>query len=143
MIGGRQASEGTHMTNQIPMVSYLRLGDAPVLVAQQCKGCGARYFDRRNGCAGCEVREFSEVELDRDGEVRAFTIVAHAAPGIPVPFVAAIVDCGGTTVRGNLVDVEPDPAVVSVGMKVQLTTYSLGTDDNGVEAVGFAFAPLN
>jgi len=131
------------MTNQIPVVSYLRLGEEPVLVAQQCTGCGARYFDRRNGCAGCEVREFTEAELERTGEVKAFTIVSHAAPGIPVPFVAAIVDCGGTTVKGNLCDVAADPAVVSVGMKVQLATYSLGTDDNGVEAIGFAFAPLN
>src|SRR5687768_1206495 len=82
-------NERTHMTNQIPVVSYLRLGEEPVLVAQQCTGCGARYFDRRNGCAGCEVREFTEAELERTGEVKAFTIVSHAAPGIPVPFVAA------------------------------------------------------
>ena len=41
--------------------------------------------------------------------MRAFTIVSFAAPGIPVPFVAAVVDCDGTSVRGNIVNVEPDP----------------------------------
>ena len=27
-------------------------------------------------------------------------------------------------------------------MKVQLATYSLGTDDNGTEAIGFGFEPV-
>ena len=64
-----------------------------------------------------------------------------ASPGVPVPFVAAIVDCGGTSVRGNLINVDPTPEKVSLGMKVRLATYSLGKDDNGVEAIGFGFEP--
>jgi uncharacterized OB-fold protein len=55
--------------------------------------------------------------------------------------VSAIVDCGGTSVRGNLINVEPSPDQVSLGMKVRLATYSLGTDDNGTEAIGFGFEP--
>ena len=35
--------------------------------------------------------------------MRPFTIVSFAAPGIPVPFVAAVVDCDGTSVKANLV----------------------------------------
>jgi len=69
------------------------------------------------------------------------TIVTFASPGVPVPFVAAIVDCGGTSVRGNLINVDPTPEKVSLGMKVKLATYSLGTDDNGAEAIGFGFEP--
>jgi uncharacterized OB-fold protein len=76
------------------------------------------------------------------GELRAFTIVSMAAPGIPVPFVAAIIDCDGTTVRANLLNVTPDPEHVALGMKVRLVTHSLGTDDDGVEAIGFGFEPL-
>jgi hypothetical protein len=30
---------------------------------------------------------------------------------------------------------------VKLGMKVRLTTYSLGTDSAGTEAIGFGFAP--
>ena len=77
-----------------------------------------------------------------EGTVHAFTIVAFAAPGIPVPFVSAVVDCDGTRVRGNLINVEPDPDHVHDGMKVRLATYSLGTDDNGTEAIGFGFEPV-
>jgi uncharacterized OB-fold protein len=124
------------------MVDYLVLEPEPHLEAHECTACGARYFDRRNACASCESEDFRGARLASDGEVKAFTIVSFAAPGIPVPFVAAMVDCGGTSVRANLINVEPDPEHVTLGMKVRLTTFPLGTDEAGVEAVGFAFEPL-
>jgi uncharacterized OB-fold protein len=65
-----------------------------------------------------------------------------AAPGIPVPFVASVVDCDGTSVRANLVNVEPDDQHVTLGMKVRLTTFPIGTDSAGTEAIGFGFEPL-
>ena len=130
------------MAQQIPLVDYLGLGDDPHLVAHECSGCGARYFDRRNACASCGATEFKKVDVPRTGEVRAFTIVSFAAPGIPVPFVAAVVDCEGTSVRANLINVPPDPEHVTMGMKVRLATEVIGTDDNDTEAVGFGFEPL-
>jgi uncharacterized OB-fold protein len=126
---------------QVPLVDYLVLGDHPHLVANQCTACGARFFDRRNACAGCFGTEFTKVDIATEGEVRSFTIVTFAAPGVPVPFVAAVVDCGGTSVRANIINTDPDPQHVKLGMKVRLATYSLGTDDNGTEAIGFGFEP--
>jgi uncharacterized OB-fold protein len=131
------------LANQIPLVDYLVLGDEPHLVAHECTSCGARYFDRRNACASCEADEFKKVDIATQGEVKAFTIVSMAAPGVPVPFVSAIIDCDGTSVRGNLIDVEPDDQHVSLGMKVELATTSVGTDDDGTEAVGFGFRPIS
>ena len=128
---------------QVPLVDYLVLGDEPHLVARECTGCGARYFDRRNACAGCFGTEFRAVDVPTEGELRTFTIVAHAAPGIPVPFVAGVVDCDGTSVRGNVINVPADPDHVHTGMKVRLATYSLGTDSAGTEAVGFGFEPVD
>jgi uncharacterized OB-fold protein len=129
------------MAKQIPLVDYLVLGDHPHLVAHECTSCGARYFDRRNACASCGRTDFSTAALPTEGEVRAFTIVAFAAPGIPTPFVAAMVDCGGTSVRANLINVPPDPEHVSLGMQVRLATEVVGTDDEGTEAIGFGFEP--
>jgi uncharacterized OB-fold protein len=131
------------VANQVPLVDYLVLADAPHLVAQECTSCGARYFDRRNACAGCFATEFRQVDIATTGVVRTFTIVAYAAPGIPVPFVSAVIDCEGTSVRANLIEVEADPDHVSTGMKVELATYSLGVDDNGTEAIGFGFRPVS
>jgi uncharacterized OB-fold protein len=130
------------VSEQVPLVDYLVLGDDPHLVAHECTSCGARFFDRRNACASCSATDFRTVRVPTEGEVRAFTIVSMAAPGIPVPFVASIVDCDGTSVRGNLVNVPPDPEHVSLGMKVRLATVPVGTDSAGTEAVGFGFEPL-
>jgi uncharacterized OB-fold protein len=128
--------------NQVPLVDYLVLGDTPHLVAHECTACQARYFDRRNACASCFGTAFADVDLATSGELRAFTIVSMAAPGVPVPFVAGVVDCDGTSVRGNVINVEPDADHVNLGMKVRLATYVVGVDDEGTEAIGFGFEPL-
>jgi uncharacterized protein len=127
---------------QVPLVSYLEL-DPPRLVAQACQECGARYFDRRNACAACGGDRFEKVDIATTGTVRTFSIVAFSVPGVEVPFVAAIVDCGGTSVRGVLVEVSPDPDHVHVGMAVKLVTRSQGVDEAGVEAIGYGFSPVS
>jgi uncharacterized OB-fold protein len=130
------------VSSQIPIVDYLVLDDgAPHLVAHECTNCGARYFDRRNACASCSGTDFRAFDVPTDGVLRTFTIVSFAAPGVPVPFVAGVVDCGGTSVRANVINVDADPEHVTLGMKVRLATFSLGTDEAGTEAVGFGFEP--
>jgi uncharacterized OB-fold protein len=130
------------MAEQVPLVNYLVLGDEPHLRAHECTQCGARFFDRRNACASCFGTSFKDVDIATEGELRAFTIVSLAAPGIPVPFVAGVVDCDGTSVRGNVINTEPDADHVKLGMKVKLATYLVGSDDNGTEAIGFGFEPV-
>ncbi len=131
------------MAKQIPLVDYLVLGDNPHLRGAKCASCGAVFFDRRNACAGCFATEFKPVDVANEGVLRAFTIVSLAAPGIPTPFVAGVVDCDGISVRGNVINTEPDPDHVSTGMKVRLATYSVGTDDDGTECVGFGYEPIS
>src|SRR5437762_10104545 len=131
------------MSQQVALVDYLVLGNEPHLVAHECTNCGARYFDRRNACASCEADEFVDVDVPTTGELRAFTIVSLAAPGIDVPFVAGVIDCDGTSVRANVINTPPDPEHVTLGMKVKLATYSIGNDDEGTEAVGFGLEPIN
>lgn len=129
------------MADQIPLVEYLVLGDDPHLVAEECTQCGARYFGRRNACAGCFSTEFKRIRVPNEGSLRTFTIVSHAAPGIPVPFVSGVIDCDGTAVRANVVNTDPTPDNITLGMKLRLTTFPIGTDDAGVEAVGFGYEP--
>ena len=126
----------------IPFVDYLVLEPQPHLVANECTACGARYFDHRVACASCENDDFRKVDVATAGEVKAFTIVSLAAPGIPVPFVAAVVDCDGTSVKGNIINTEPDAEHVRLGMKVRLATTSVGFDDDGVEAINYGFEPV-
>lgn len=126
--------------SHLPIVDYLVLGDDPHLVANQCADCGARYFDRRNACAKCGATDFASVRVADEAVLRSFSIVHRAAPGIPVPYVSAIVRTDdGTSVRANVVGLD-DPMKAELGMRLRLTTYGCGTDDNGTECVAFGYA---
>ena len=124
----------------VPIVEYLVLDPEPHLRVHECTDCGARFFDRRNACGSCG-RRFADADLATEGVVEAFTIVHFAAPGLEVPFVAAVIDCDGTTVQANVINTPADPDHVSLGMRVRLTTYSLG-EKGGVEGIGFGFEPV-
>lgn len=140
---GSTARRRRRVRRQVPLVEYLRLGARPYLRAHQCTTCGARYFDRRNACANCGGREFRNARVRSRGRVKAFTIVHRAAPGIPVPYVSAIVETDdGMSVRSNIVNCEPSPDRIRLGMKVRLTTYPIGVDDEGTEAVAFGYEPV-
>jgi uncharacterized OB-fold protein len=130
------------MADQIPLVDYLALGDDPHLVAKECTNCGAHYFDRRNACASCFGTEFRDFSVPNEGTLRTFTIVAHAAPGVAVPFVAGVIDCDGTSVTANVINTPPAPDNIKLGMKLRLATYLVGTDEVGTEAVGFGYEPV-
>ena len=130
------------MPRQVPYVSYLSLGDEPHLVANECESCGALFFDRRNACANCGRREFRTRRLANSGVLRAFTIVHRASPDVTVPYVSGIVDLdGGGVVKANIVGIDPDPASVTLGMKLRLTTFGVGSDSAGTQAVGFGYQP--
>ena len=131
------------MGKQIPIVDYLVLDDGdPYLVANESVNSGALYFDRRNADAKSGGTGFKRRKLERTGTLRSFSIIHRAAKGVPVPYVSAIVDLdGGGTVKGNVVNTEPDPDHVTLGMRVRLTTYPTGTDDEGTECIAFGFEP--
>lgn len=128
-------------TSVIALVDYLELEPVPRLVVHECTACGARFFDRRNGCASCSGRDFRRTGLPPEGTLKFYTIVHVGPAGVDVPFVAAVVDCGGTSVRSTLVNVDARPELITPGMPVRMTTFDLGRDSDGVQAVGFGFEP--
>jgi uncharacterized OB-fold protein len=132
-----------NMAKQIAIVGYLVLDDGPAhLEAWEAVDSGALYFDRRNADAKGGGTEFRRRRLGSTGKVRSFTIVHRAVPGVPTPYVSAIVDLdGGGVVKANLLKVAADPEVVQLGMPVRLATFVAGTDDDGTEAVAFGFEP--
>ena len=133
------------MGKQIPIVDYLALDDGPPhLVAWESVDSGALYFDRRNGDANSGGTGFKRRKLATTGKLRSFTIVHRTVPGVPAPYVSALVDLdGGGSVKGNLLKVEPDAEHVKLGMPLKMTTFVAGTDDDGTEAVAFAFEPAS
>ena len=76
------------------------------------------------------------------GELHVFSIVHQSAPGIPTPYVAAIVDLPeGVSVRCNISGVEPDPKNLKFGMPVQFVTEKIRTDREGNDVIAFSFKP--
>ena len=74
----------------------------------------------------------------------SFAIVHQAAPGLPVP--VRVVRRRPRRRRrreGQRGERRADPSNVSLGMKVRLTTFAAGTDDEGTEAVAFGFEPVD
>jgi uncharacterized protein len=129
-------------SKRIPVVDYLVIEGEPHLEANACAACGALYFDRRNACARCGKLAFTRKALATTGVVRSFTIIHRAAPNVPVPYVSSVVELdGGGVVKANLVEAGTDPEKIELGMKVALTTFPCGRDEEGTEAVAFGFAP--
>ena len=131
------------MAGRIPLVDYLDLdGGEPRLVAKACSSCEALYFDRRNACARCGGDSFAAKPLATEGTVRTFTIVKRAAPGVPAPYISAVIELdGGGFVKANLLEIDADPDKVTPAMQVRLTTFTAATDDDGTEAIAFGFVP--
>ena len=109
----------------LPVVDYLHLPEnsTPYLQGQKCSRCGAVFIDERKHCAKCGARNALQAcKLSNNGKLVAFTVVERSYPGIPVPFVSAIVDLdGGGTLKSNLIGVDAAKAkTLKAGMKVAL-----------------------
>ena len=107
-----------------PATSYTRIDPtgAPYLEGTRCAACDAVFLGRRESCGRCGARGgMGVVRLSAHGQLYNYTIVYRSYPGVKVPFISAIVDLeGGGTVKGNLLDIEPDPARLEFGMPVQM-----------------------
>ena len=101
---------------------------------RNCTDCDQAYFYPRDICPipGCFSRNTNWIQSSGRGKIHAFTIVERApTPAFQdrVPFVAAVVETEeGARIPTNVIDVEPDPDVVSIGMEVSVTFEDL--DEN-------------
>jgi uncharacterized OB-fold protein len=134
---------------QMPMVPFLRLpdkeGGKAYLTGSKCKSCGAAYLGPRLACGKCfAVGQFDDIKFSDRGILRTFSIVYQTAPGIPVPFVAAIVDLPeGTAVRCNIEGIEPEPEklLALLGKPVEMFTDRVRADREGNDIIAFKFRP--
>jgi len=132
-----------------PIVPYLVLpekeGGKAYLSGSRCKSCGAAYLGPRTVCGKClATGSFENIKFSDYGELHTFSIVYQTAPGIQVPFVAAIVDLPeGTSVRCNIEGIEPDPEklVPLLGKRVEMYTEKIRTDREGNDVIAFKFRP--
>jgi len=133
----------------VPIVPYLKLpegpGEEPYLWGMRCRACGSTFVGSRLACPNCTATDsLEEVRFSRRGEIWAATVVWQAPPGVPIPFVAAIVDLPeGASVRATIEGLDAsnfDPSWL--GMKVEMFTEKVRTDREGNDVIAYKFRPV-
>ena len=144
---GVNMSESAEAQRPLPVVSWLKGAgtDDPYLEGHKCGSCGAVYLGERSTCSKCGARDQLEpTRLSNSGKLYTFCIVYRSFPGIEVPYISAIVDLdGGGTVKGNLINIEPDPEKIKFDMPVDVVfDDALGRKDkDGNSYISYFFQP--
>ena len=131
----------------LPAVPYIKIPDGadPYLEAQKCGSCGSTFLGERDVCSKCGARDqMSAIKLPNSGKLYSFSIVHRSFPGIEVPYISAIVDLDdGTAIKGNLINVEPDPGKIEFDMPVEVIfADALGRKDKeGNSYLSYFFQP--
>ena len=133
----------------LPVVEYLKLpedGD-PYLEGHKCEDCNSIFLGEREVCSNCTARgKIKPVKLSNKGKLYSYSITFRSFPGIDVPYISAIVDLeGGGTIKGNLIDCEPDPDKIEFDMPVELVfDDALGRKDaEGNSYISYFFKPIS
>ncbi|MBQ73858.1 MAG: hypothetical protein CMQ20_02395 [Gammaproteobacteria bacterium] len=140
-------SESAEAKGPLPVVDWLKGAgsDDPYLEGHKCGGCGAIYLGERSTCSSCGAREGIEAtRLSSSGKLYSFCVVHRSFPGIEVPYISAIVDLdGGGTIKGNLINIEPDPEKIEFDMPVDVVfADALGRKDkDGNSYISYFFQP--
>jgi len=135
------------MSQPVRAVDFLKLpeGGDPYLEGHKCQACGATFLGERSVCSKCGARNQMEaVRLPNTGRLYSYSIVHRSFPGIEVPYVSAIVDLDdGTAIKGNLINIEPDPEKIEFGMPVEVVyDDALGRKDrDGNSYLAYFFQP--
>jgi uncharacterized OB-fold protein len=116
----------------IPGVSSIHLDTdgCPYIEGHRCTACGAAFTRRTLACVACGARGTLQSFAASDrGVVVSYTIVGRSYPGVPVPFISAIVDLeDGLTLKGTLKGVEPKPSRDLFGLPVKVVFETIQPD---------------
>lgn len=139
-------AEETAASKPLPVVPFLKIPDKgdPYLEGHKCKNCGSIYLGQRTVCSSCAARDQMEaIKLANKGELYVYSITHRSFPGIETPYVSAVVDLdGGGSVKGNLINIDPDPEKIKMGMRVDVI-YQIAPrkDKEGNEYLTYYFQP--
>ena len=130
----------------LPVVPFLKIPDSgdPYLEGQRCDDCEAIFLGERSTCSNCGAREkIKPHKLANTGVLYVYSIVHRSFPGVEVPFVSAVVDLdNGGTVKGNLINIEPTPEKIRMGMPVEVVyEVAPAKDREGNEYLSYYFQP--
>jgi uncharacterized protein len=139
---------------QIPVADgiFTSGADGPTLVGSRCRRCGVTTFPKQTACSRCTALDMDEMLLPRRGTLWSWTIQGFLPKNPPyagtetalefVPYGVGYVMLAGDP--GVIVESRltvNDPALLSIGMEMELVLIPFATDDLGRERITYAFAP--
>lgn len=119
--------------------------DGHYLIGSRCGRCGATLLGKRVACAACGMGDsISHIRLAGTGRVRTCSVVSRSYPGVPVPFIAAVVEIdGGGVVRGTLCGPIPENPLAEIGRPVRICIEDTGQrDPSGRPFYSHVFRPM-
>ncbi|WP_228004082.1 Zn-ribbon domain-containing OB-fold protein [Amycolatopsis sp. YIM 10] len=118
------------------------------LLGSRCSGCGAHTFPRQQGCPRCTGSAMEDVELARQGTLWSWTIQGfrpkppYTGAEAHEPYGVGYVELPGQLiVEARLV--ENDPALLEIGMPMELTFVPFRDDADGRPVYTFAFVGVD
>lgn len=129
-----------------PAAPFIKIPEhgEPYLEGHRCSACQEVFMETRRACPKCtKIGTLKAEKLAATGKLFNFTVVHRNFPGVKVPFISAIVDLdGGGTLKGNLVDIEPDIAKLKFDMPVKVVFRDAGRQDKaGNKYLAYFFIP--
>jgi uncharacterized OB-fold protein len=119
-------------------------GDKPYLIGSKCSTCGNVTWPKREVCPRCVKRgTMSEYHICCRGKLNTFSIVNAALPGFKAPSIQAYVDLDdGPRIWSLITGIDPDPALLKIGMELELVVAKLREDPEGNEIMSYQFRPV-
>ena len=97
---------------------------AHAMEMQHCSDCGKWVFYPRNICPFCFGASLPWERVSGKGTLYSFVVCHFPGPGFTpddCPYVSALVELDeGVRLHTNLVDVEPSPDAITIGMPVEV-----------------------
>lgn len=129
-----------------PLASVIRLADdgSFFLEGSRCTACGEVLVGAHLACPKCAAEESLEpIRLAEKGRLYTYTIVHRSFPGVKTPIISAVVELdGGGFLKGNLMDVPPEPSAIRFDMPVQILFDLLDApEEPGTRLLRYVFVP--
>jgi uncharacterized OB-fold protein len=134
----------------VPIAEGLFTGppDAPRLVGSRCTRCREVSFPKQSSCPACTGDSTEEILLARRGTLWTWTIQRFPPPPPFLrdterfePYGVGYVELPeGLRVEARLTSA--DPAVLAIGMEMELVLEKFGAGPKGEARMTFAFAPV-
>jgi scaffold protein (connect acetoacetyl-CoA thiolase and HMG-CoA synthase) len=118
--------------------------DKPYLIGSKCSTCGNVTWPKREVCPRCVKKgTMSEYHIYCRGRLNTFSIVNAALPGFKAPSIQAYVDLDdGPRIWSLITGIDPDPALLKIGMELELVVDRVREDPGGNEIMSYQFRPV-